>query len=142
LRGSLKTIEGNFFEAWGTGGNPKPLPFDRPAIAFIGIEMNVGLIDVNQQTALMQRIIQVDFQLLQKSGSMVGVPFIQEFACFLPGKSQIFEDFTERVSTTVNGKGCLDPVHQSFKRPARQWVALTLLWWYRRDLKGLSDRLP
>jgi hypothetical protein len=60
----IEAIERDFCEAWRTGGNPKPLPFNGPTIALIGIEMNVSLVNIDQQTTVMERVIQVPFKLL------------------------------------------------------------------------------
>lgn len=44
----VETLEGDFGLAGSIGTHPKSLSFNRPTVAFIGIEVNMGLINVEQ----------------------------------------------------------------------------------------------
>ncbi len=71
--------------------------------------MDVGFIDINQQTTLMQGIRQQPLEAFEKISSLARVPFIQQLMGFFPGKPQLFEDFANRVTAAVDAKLQLHP---------------------------------
>jgi hypothetical protein len=74
----------------------KAFATDRPAIALIGIEMNMGLINVDPQRALMQCIVQQTLERFDEGSACFRFYLIQQLASFLPGKAEPSEQLVQQ----------------------------------------------
>src|SRR3954469_23968689 len=113
-------------------GNPEAPAALRPAIAEIGILVNVGFVQGDQQMAVMLGSRQEILDLLDKGLPALRIGPAEQLFGFLPGQLQALQGGADRLAAAGPAELLTDPADQTAQGPARRWIGSG----YRRGCGG------
>src|SRR3954449_5632647 len=119
-------------------GDPQALAALRPAVAEVGVLVNVGFVQVDQEMTVVLGTGQDILDLLDMPALRIG-PAEQLFG-LLPRQSQAMQGGADRLAAAGPAELLTDPADQTAQGPARRWIGAG----YRRGCGGAlggTDRL-
>ena len=103
-------------------GNPEAPTALRPAKAEVGILVDVGFVQVDQQMAVVLGTGQQILDLLDKSLPALRVGPAEQLLGLLPRQSQSMQGGADRLPTAGPAELLTYPADQTAQRPARRWI--------------------
>jgi hypothetical protein len=121
-------------------GHPEALATRRPAIAEIGILMDVRLVEVDQPMAVVLGTGQQILHRLDERFPPLRVGPAEQLAGLLPQQPQAVQGAADRLAAAETTKRLRHPADQASQGPARRWISPGS-WRRRRGVLGRADDL-
>ena len=103
-------------------GNPEAPAALRPAIAEIGILVDVRFVQVDQQMAVMLGTGQEILDLLDKGLPALRIGPAEQLFGLLPRQPQAMQGGADRLAAAGPAEPLAHPADQTAQRPARRWI--------------------
>ena len=103
-------------------GNPEAPAAVGPAIAEIGILVDVRFVQVDQQMAVMLGSCQEILDPLDKGLPALRIGPAEQLFGFLPGQLQAMQGGADRLAAAGPAELLTHPANQTAQRPARRWI--------------------
>ena len=113
-------------------GNPEAPAAVGPAIAEIGILVDVRFVQVDQEMAVALGTGEEILDLLDKGLPALRIGPAEQLLGFLPGQLQAMQGGADRLAAAGPAELLTDPANQTAQRPARRWIGSG----YRRGCGG------
>ena len=137
----IEAVEGELVRQTRRGrGNPEAPAALGPAIAEIGILVDVRFVQVDQQMAVALGTGEEILDPLDKGLPALRIGPAEQLFGLLPGQPQTMQGGADRLAAAAPAELLTDPANQTAQRPARRWIGSG----YRRGCGGAlggTDRL-
>ena len=121
-------------------GDPQAPAALRPAIAEIGILVDVGFVQVDQQMAVVLGTGEEILDLLDKGLPALRIGPAEQLFGLLPRQSQTMKGSADRLPAAGPAEPLAHPADQTAQGPARRWIGSGYRWGCGGALGG-TDRL-